>query len=309
MPKIKTTWRDWCLKDFSDYRRDYDLDYVMEKNMLYLWQISAGIWKYGGGDDNKRFFVELERRFFYAGQSGIVSHDGKPAAVDVSTYGLDIYGLPTDYNFVFRNGDTPAQYNEKIGVDGVLCYNNYMRVPTAFSAFDYALKLSHIDLSIIAETVNTRAQDLFIADNDAGRESADLYYKNLYNGRLSAVVNKANISFTHDRSSTQKATILRDLLDARKSVLAEYYSMIGVKRLPDKKERLITEEVKNDSALMLLNIEEMFECRKNAIEECNKLFGTTYTVECVADINGNGTPDNEEPERGLNYAGTSERFI
>ena len=69
---------------------------------------------------------------------------------------------------------------------------------------------------------------------------------------------------------------------------------MGVKRLPDKKERLITEEVKNDSALMLLNISEMWECRKKALEECNAIYGTSYTVECLADIDGNGTPEAEE---------------
>lgn len=289
------TWRDFMMMTTKDLKQSYDLDYTFRKNMFYLFQTAAGIFKYNGVDeDNKRFPIELERRLFFNGISGIVKHDNKVTAVDASPYGLDVYGLPTDYNFCFRNGDTPEDYNKEIGVDGVLAVNSYLYIPTYFFAFDYAMKLAHIDLSIICETVNSRTQDIFIASNDAGKDSANAFYSGLYNGKPSAIVNKANISFTHEKNEHVHGTALRDLLDARKTVLAEYYSLMGIKRLPDKKERLITEEVKNDSALMLLNVSEMWECRKKACEDMNALFGINISVECLADINGNGTPENEE---------------
>lgn len=293
--RVKNTWREYMLHDMKDIKREYDLSYTFEKNMSYLFQVSSGIWKYNGiEDDNKRFPVELEKRYFYDGISGIVNHKNKRTAVDASPYGIDVYGLPTEFDFTFRNGDTPEDYKKEIGVDGVLGFNTYMQIPTYYFAFDYAVKLAHIDLSIVAETVNIRSQDVFIADNDAGKNSATEYYSALYNGKLQAIVNKANCSFTHEMRDRSRGTNLVELFDARKSVLAEFYSLMGVKRLPDKKERLITEEVKNDSALMLLNISEMWECRKNAMEECNALFGTSYSVECLADIDGNGTPEDQE---------------
>lgn len=291
----RNTWREYMLRDTKDLKRDYDLTYTFEKNLAYLFQVASGIWKYNGiEEDNKRFPVELEKRLFYMGLSGIVKHENKCTAVDASPYGLDVYGLPTEFNFTFRNGETPDEYSKEIGVDGVLAYNTFMYIPTYYFAFDYAVKLAHIDLSIIAETVNTRSQDVFIADNDAGRDSANAYYNGLYMGKLQAIVNKANCSFSHETRDRARGTNLVELFDARKSVLAEFYSLMGVKRLPDKKERLITEEVKNDSALMLLNISEMWECRKKALEECNALYGTSYSVECLADIDGNGTPEDEE---------------
>lgn len=296
-PERKTnTWLDFMTLTTRDLRREYDLDYAFRKNMFYLFQIASGIWKYGGVEDNKRFPVELERRYFFNGLSGIVEHNGKPVAVDASPYGLDVYGLPTDFNFCFKNGETPNAYNKEIGVNGVLGYNSYLYIPTYFFAFDYAMKLAHIDLSIVCRTVNDRDVKTFIATNDAGKDSADAYYTALYNGRPRAIVNKANISFTCEHSEQKHAGNLTELLDARKSVLAEFYGLIGIKRLPDKKERLITEEVKNDSTLMQLNVDEMYKCRLETVESINALFGTSYTVECVADTDGDGVPQNEESE-------------
>ena len=300
MERIKNTWLDFMLSNTKDMKREYNLDYTFHKNMFYLFQFASGIWKYGNVEENnKRFPVELERRLFFDGITGIVRHDDKCTAVTASPYGQDVYGLPTEYNFTFKNGETPENYNKEIGVTGVLGVNSYLYIPTYYFAYDYAAKLAHIDLSIVCETVNTRLQDVFIASNDSGKDSANGFYSSLYNGRPSAIKNAANISFTHETRDRKNTGALRELLDARKSVLAEFYGLMGIKRLPDKKERLITEEIKNDENLMQLNIAEMFECRKKMVEECNAMFGTNYTIECIADIDGNGQP--ESAERGVVY--------
>ena len=305
MTREKNTWRDFMLSNTKDMRREYDLEYTFNKNMFYLFQIASGIWKYNGiEEDNKRFPVELERRLFFNGVAGIVKHNGRCAAVTAEPYGRDIYGLPTEYNFTFRNGETPNDYNREIGVSGVLGINSYLYIPTYYFAYDYAAKLAHIDLSIVCDTVNQRAQDVFIAANDSGKESANGFYNSLYNGRPSAIKNAANISFTHETRDRKNTGTLRELMDGRKTVLAEFYGLMGIKRLPDKKERLITEEVKNDANLMQLNIAEMFECRKQMIADCNAIFSTNYSVECIADVDGDGTP--EDKERTANNETTTE---
>ena len=65
---------------------------------------SYDVTDYNGLDIPERFFKQLEKRYFFFGRSGIVTHNNELVAVSASGYGEDLYNEPTDFNFVFGGG-------------------------------------------------------------------------------------------------------------------------------------------------------------------------------------------------------------
>lgn len=76
-----------------------------------------------------------------------------------------------------------------------------------------------------------------------------------------------------------------------------FYNDIGIRYNKDKKERMITNEVESDSQRLLININDMLECRREAVETINETFGLNISVKLsneVIDVNENLSEDKIE---------------
>ena len=74
-----------------------------------------------------------------------------------------------------------------------------------------------------------------------------------------------------------------DLLNVREKLLSDFLEEIGIKKPTEKRERLVVDEVNSNDSMLYLNIKEMFDCRKEACNDINKIFNLDISVECLVD--------------------------
>lgn len=257
--------------------------------------IATNIFEYDGL--SKELTKEIEERLFYFGRCGIIK-DGELFAVDVAPYGLNRYGKPTGFNFTFKNGDTVGNNDCTIDKNGVYALNTYDNFPTALIAEQYAFQLAHVDTSIVVELINSRMMDVLKAPNNASAESARQYQNDIYKGRLSFITDRTE-DIEIDRT-TKGIGHLKEYIDTKDRFLKDVYETFGVKRLAEKRERMITGEVESTTDLMMLNLKEMLDCRKKMCKDINKIFGTNASVFSHIDLDNDGNVEKEkEFEKGV----------
>ena len=283
-----------------DIFRNYFEHFTAMGMNLFAYEVN----NYNGLDIPERFFKQLEKRFFFFGRAGIVTRENELVAVDASGFGEDVYNEPTQFNFVFGGGlADPASTPEirDIEVDGVYAKNTFTAYPTAMSAEQYALMIAHCDMSIIAELVNSRFMDLLKAGNNKSAEAASKFHKDLYSGKLSYIYD-ATEELEVDRT-TNRVSKLRDYIDTKSSLLKEFYALYGINKTNEKRERMITDEVKDNQELMQFNVKDMLDQREKMCKEIWDVFGADITVKCHVDLDADGTPEAEEAPREDETAG------
>ena len=249
--------------------------YVDTVNLLF--EKCVRIFKWNGVPKNlpQR---EIEKYLISLGFCGFVND--KKCGYMVTDGGMSV---PTQYDDVFKKF-TYARPTAKggvvtIGEDCVIIRNTSMMNSLSGLIRRTASQLAHADITLRAALVNYRANEVLSADDDATAESINAYYESLYDGKLKAIVDSGLINGVKNLSSSKSYADLLKLTDVKNEIMRTFFAEIGIRQKSDKRERLVTEEVESDSMMLLFNIHDMLEQRKNACEEINKIFGLNVSVE------------------------------
>lgn len=236
---------------------------------------------------------EIDLYLYLYGHCGIVKNsDGNLIAV------VPQMSDPTDYFDVFRKytWDTPLHsgqvYIDKSGtiIDNTKLHNaSYPLIHTT------AAKLAHIDTTMICTLVNARDTVAIKAISQKFAHDAENYQRQKYNGNPSFIVDRGFSTIDFEDCKTDRSFNVRELADTQQVILSEFYENIGINKTVEKRERLITAEADSNTELLKLNIQNMFDCRKEGIDRVNKLYGTNISVECNVDISNYEITDPEEP--------------
>ena len=184
-------------------------------------------------------------------------------------------------------------------VNGVYVMNTYDIYPTALYAEQYAFQLAHSDTSMASELVNSRMMDIIIAHNNSNAENAKSYLSDIYRGKFSYITDKTE-ELEIDRTPKGVGHI-KDYIDVKDRFLKDSYETFGIKKLAEKRERMISGEVESTSDLLNLNLKEMLDCRIKMCEDINKLYGLNCSVKSHVDMDGDGkTNEKEFEDKGVN---------
>ena len=163
--------------------------------------------------------------------------------------------------------------------------------PDYSSVFDivlkYAAELKEIDLSIKSATRNARVGYAMIAHDDKTARTLKNIGEKIRNGDdiiidEKLVQKKVNGDmelpwYLIDRD-LRNSYILNDLLEARRSMIVDFYREIGVRMLDNKKERMITGEVNAGQAETFIRSEVWAETLKDSTAKVNQHFGTDIRI-------------------------------
>ena len=266
---------------------------LMRNHFEYFKSIGTNLFSYDG--ITKDLSREIEKRLFYFGRVGIVKRNDELTAVNATPKGQDIYNEPTGFSFAFGAGipdNTKTPEYREIGRDGVLGRNTFSFYPTAAICEQYALMLAHTDSSIIAELVNGRFMDVLKAHNSADIEISRKFTKDLYDGKLSFITDKAE-DIEIDRSP-RAVSHLRELIDTKDRLMRDFYNVFGINKAAEKRERMITEEVKANEKMLNFNLKDMLDMRAKMCEEINRVFGAKISVKSHIDIDRDGIKENDK---------------
>ena len=189
---------------------------------------------------------------------------------------VDIYNRPFKINCYLPNKKQYKMFNIS---DGVIIKNDYLErgLLPIFRKWGYLINES--ELTLIIANRYKRMVKTFIANDDPTAESVKNYLTKVDNGESSVIA--SNILWDSIKIDSETNTnTLHELIEYDNYIKSELYKEIGLYSNDNmKKERLITSEVENGMNSIYPLVDNMLNCRKQAIDEINKKFNTVISVE------------------------------
>lgn len=256
-----------------------DKDQGVTQHILYMLDRTQSMFKWNGLPNTIPQRV-LELYLQINGNVCFYEYNGK---LYVFTGGLggepDVYYMPTIYTIA--NPALRLSKSLRIDEECIVIPNDsmYMGLIPMFSR--HATKITETELSIDIAVVNSRIVDLISAPDDRTKESAEIFLKNIRDGKPGVIAENAFLDGI--RSQPYGATgnrTLTDLIETMQYEKASWFNDLGLNANYNMKREALntTESQLNNDALLPL-IDNMLESRKNGIEKVNSMFGTSISVE------------------------------
>lgn len=189
---------------------------------------------------------------------------------------VDIYNRPYKINCYLPDKKTYKMFNTS---DGVIIKNDYLErgLLPIFKKWGYLINES--ELTLIIANRYKRMVKTFIANDDPTAESVRSYLTKVDNGESSVIT--SNILWDSIKIDGEANTnTLHELIEYDNYIKSELYKEIGLYSNDNmKKERLISSEVENGMNSIYPLVDNMINCRKQAIDKINKKFNTNISVE------------------------------
>lgn len=201
----------------------------------------------------------------------------RPTQAVIANPGLNLSGT---YKII--SNLSPASRRAWEAMPDCIQFKNDTQLMGLFPLFvRYAAQMTENDISIRCAQINTRQQSTISAADGQELESAETYLKNLEAGKIGAIGQRPfldGIKVTNTLGG-QSNTIMQ-LIELQQYLKASWYNEIGLNSNFNMKRQYISSDEVNASAdIMLPLTDNMFECRKEAVELINKHFGTDISVE------------------------------
>ena len=195
----------------------------------------------------------------------------------------DPYYRPTD--FVFAN---PALGSATFTIDEdcIIIPNDTMYQGLAPINGRYARLLAENDISILMSEINTRILSIINVETDADKLAAEKFISDIADGKLSALMQQPMIEGLGKGIEVQQYAThssvnhMTQLIELEQYLKASWFNELGIQANYNMKREAINsaESALNDDTLVPL-IEDMLQCRQEAAEKINEMFGTDITVE------------------------------
>lgn len=189
---------------------------------------------------------------------------------------VDIYNRPYEINCYLPNKKTYKTFNI---ADGVIIKNDYLErgLLPIFKKWGYLINESEITL-IVANRFK-RMVKTFIANDDPTAESVKAYLNKVAAGETSLIVGNILYDSIKVDGETNSNT-LHELIEYDNYIKSELYKEIGLYSNDNmKKERLVTSEIETGLNSIYPLVDNMLNCRQQAVNKINEKFNTDITVE------------------------------
>lgn len=259
----------------------------------YMFDRTNRMFKYNGLPDTIPEYM-LEYMLQIYGSVAVISHNGDLYVMRASFGGPpDPYYRPT--HAIVANPALALSKNYRIvnylppfdriawdGYDECVRFMNDSQIMGLLPLFSrYAAQMTENDISIHSAQINLRQQTIIAATTGPEMESAEKYMEDLEAGKLSAIAQRPFLDGINVTNTSQgNSNIIMQLIELQQYLKASWYNEIGLNSNFNMKSQYISSDEINSSAdIMLPLIDNMFECRKNAVDWINKTFGTSISVE------------------------------
>lgn len=145
----------------------------------------------------------------------------------------------------------------------------------------YATQMAENDVSVRSAQINLRQQTIIVADTGPEIQSAELYVHNLEKGTISSIQKRPFTDGVKVESvNSNSSNTIFQLIELQQYLKASWYNDIGLNSNFNMKRQYISaDEIQSSADIMLPLVDNMFECRKQAVDSINKEFGTNIKVE------------------------------
>lgn len=224
--------------------------------------------------------VFLERYLQRNGQCVIAEHEGKLYAFCGGLGGVyNEYYFPTKY--IVANPYLNFSKEYEIGTDCVLIRNDTEMQGLIPLCSKYASLLVENDLTMRIADINRRIPAIAKVHGDNQKEGFDLLMKRVEDGELKmSIQDNWEDMFTLLPFSDGVTTHLTEYIEFTQYIKAQWFNELGIRMSHNmKREALSASEIASGDDMIRSLPEDMLECRKEALEQINTMFGTNISVE------------------------------
>lgn len=261
--------------NFEDSATTNTLTYMQYLRRLMELSMSMFAWKNLPNTVDPRY---IELRLFETGSVVFFKDDvlGELCLDCIQQGNFDVYGNPITRRAYSCYNNYQKVLNDK---DSVIIWNNYLRTNSVTDIQLYAKRLWDLDRSV---DVNAKAQKtpLLIQCNEKQRMSMKNLYMQ-YDGNTPVIFADNNIDINGVKVvSTQAPYVADKLYQLKNQIWNEALTYLGISNLNiNKQERLITDEVSSSQGSTISSRYSRLECRKQAVEKINEMFGLNIEVD------------------------------
>lgn len=217
----------------------------------------------------------------YVGVCKSKTIDGKEKIVacrNMSMSGVTEY--PDEFKYFTLSAPTLVPKIYKIGKDCVIIDTNQLRFPLIHLVNRYALMLSHAEITLLCETVNERYSEIFRSQDKQQERNILKWREKVENGDYCSVMDSEESLLLENPISFKpvNSSHMNNFVDVRNNIYKAFLTEIGVKFGNEKKERMIVDEVESNDQSLLLNVNDLLECRQKACDDLNTILGLNVSV-------------------------------
>lgn len=188
--------------------------------------------------------------------------------------GLNIYNQPTQRTVVAPNGYTRTDLDEKNSVIIKLNNSGTTMLPIIKQ---YARKLYLIS-RIIDINVNAQKTPVVITCDENERLTFENLYRD-YVGNVPFIKGNKGLDLNNITTlRTDAPIVFNQLYDLQEKLWSEYLTFLGIPNIVEKKERLISDEVRRGMGGVIVARNNIINAVQRGLDECNEMFNLNMTV-------------------------------
>lgn len=191
----------------------------------------------------------------------------------------DAYYMPT--LCIVNNPALNFNKELKIDVDTVIITNDDLYAGLIPMFTKYAELLTENDITFRTASINARLMSVISAQDDATKEGAKKYIKDIEDGELGIIGEGAFFDGVRVQpAASATGQRFNELIEYNQYLKASWLNDIGIEANYNmKRESLNESEVKLNVKALLPLAENMLDCRKKGVEKVNDMFGTNISVD------------------------------
>lgn len=242
---------------------------------IFEWEGLDNVFGYGASRMLENSLFNYGRACFYKDdKKGYLVLNANPSDT------LNVYNLPDKLN-IWSNG-----YNKNIIFDDcVYIQNNLLEYPTATSLTLFAQRLYETDRTMDVNRFGLKTPVLLEGDEKSMLTLKNVYMQ--YSGNIPVIFGRKNFNMTEkiNSVSTKVDYLLDKLEDHKHDILNDCLTFLGINSAnTDKKERMITDEVKSNDDFIRYCLNVFYKPRLDACDRLNKKYGLNIKVKVNSDI-------------------------
>lgn len=194
------------------------------------------------------------------------------------------WGEFTLFNAILPNGEFKKFDIEKD--DFVIGYNyNIPTISDSIMVYQFAETLAEVEISIRNSIILSRKTNVIEIDNENATDEVLSKFNSMKIGNP-IIISKRRTDQETRALNIDKPTIVSEYFDGLRDILNEFLTVTGLSSLvnPNKKERLITDEISSNDDIKNTLLKNRIENRIEFIENVNEVFDTDYKVKVNENI-------------------------
>lgn len=191
---------------------------------------------------------------------------------------LDMYFEPVDITLFTINGLNKTVKNNK---DAIICYNNYLRQPTAEWLTSYAARMAQAEAFIKVNLNSCKTPAILTAQNENQRLSLiNAWAKFTGNEPVIVDIDAMGLADQFQAINLNCNFLVPDVNRYKKQTWDEAMLFLGIRNADtEKRERQITAEVDSNTQQIEMARLTMLNARKDCCKRINELFGWNVDVQ------------------------------